>query len=45
MLIRVVNCETRAFGGSTDFAADTIVNAAADRLAIDSAHVAVNNLR
>jgi hypothetical protein len=41
-LIRVVNCETRARCGPADLAADPIVNAAADRLAIDGAHVAVN---
>lgn len=40
VLVRIMNGEARAFGSAADLAADALVNALADRLAFDCAHVA-----
>lgn len=45
VLIGIVNSQTWTFRGAGYFAADAVVDASADRLAIDSAHSAVIDLR
>ncbi len=44
VLVGVMDGQTRALRGASDLAADAVVNASADRLAVDDAHGAVNDL-
>jgi hypothetical protein len=40
-LVRIMNGQTWTFGSAGNFPADAVVDLATDRLAIDSAHIAV----